>query len=166
MLTIKYFFKQKSVKTAEDDEKVDEKVDEIIQGIKEMTHKQKMTTRDKVWACLWKKWDLKNHNFEEEPYYFKAKDFSACKKKYEELSKFNASDMEARKLCYLTNREMRPNIFIKNSLSLLPVKNGEYIIIKGDAYVDINEINERKEIPDTEIQAKASFDGETNTISF
>ena len=40
-------------------------------------------------------------------------------------------------LCKKDSREERPQIFIDNELFILPVKNGEYIICKGDGYVDI-----------------------------
>ena len=147
-----------TIKYTDDDMKEDEPVK--TQGIKK---KKKPSIKDNVWECLWKVWDLENHDFDKEPYYFKAKDFSASHKNCEELTKFKASNMEARNLCYICTRETRPNIFIKNNLSLLSVKkNGEYAIIKGDVYIDICEIDESNIIEFTPI--KLEFQLHTSTI--
>ena len=43
-------------------------------------------------------------------------------------------------LCYQPHRKDRPRIFEENGLFLLPVKNGEYVILKGEGYYDIPDI--------------------------
>jgi hypothetical protein len=40
-------------------------------------------------------------------------------------------------LCKQDFREDRPSVFIENGLFLLPVRNGEYAIVRGESYVDI-----------------------------
>ena len=40
-------------------------------------------------------------------------------------------------ICKQDTREERPKVFQENGLFLLPIKNGEYLIIKGEGYVDI-----------------------------
>ena len=40
-------------------------------------------------------------------------------------------------ICKQDTREERPKVFQENGLFLLPIKNGEYVIIKGEGYVDI-----------------------------
>lgn len=50
------------------------------------------------------------------------------------------SQKEVRILCKQDSRKDRPDVFIENDLFLLPVKNGIYVVVKGDGYVDIPEI--------------------------
>jgi hypothetical protein len=51
-------------------------------------------------------------------------------------------EKEVRILCKQDTRESRPDIFKKLGLFLLPIKNGEYIIIKGEGYIDVPDIPE------------------------
>lgn len=44
-------------------------------------------------------------------------------------------------MCKQDTRDSRPKIFIDNELFLLPIKNGEYCIIKGEGYIDIPDID-------------------------
>ena len=46
---------------------------------------------------------------------------------------------EVRILCSQTRREDRPRVFRERGLFLLPVRNGEYVILKGEGYLDIPE---------------------------
>ena len=45
-------------------------------------------------------------------------------------------------ICKQDTRESRPDIFKELGLFLLPVKNGEYAILKGEGYIDIPLIKE------------------------
>ncbi|MEE2748188.1 MAG: hypothetical protein VX473_06975, partial [Candidatus Thermoplasmatota archaeon] len=47
---------------------------------------------------------------------------------------------EVRVLCSQTQRKDRPQVFIDSGLFLLPVKNGHYVIVKGEGYMEIPEI--------------------------
>jgi len=58
---------------------------------------------------------------------------------------------EVRILCKQDTRESRPLVFQENSLFILPVKNGKYVIIKGEGYVDIPAIDEIEERYDSKI---------------
>lgn len=49
-------------------------------------------------------------------------------------------------MCKQDTRESRPDIFKKNKLFLLPIKNGIYSIIKGEGYFDIPKISETTKI--------------------
>ena len=50
------------------------------------------------------------------------------------------TEKEVRILCKQDSRETQPEIMKRNNLFLLPIKNGEYIILKGEGYFDIPEI--------------------------
>ena len=50
------------------------------------------------------------------------------------------SEKEVRILCKQDSREKRPDVMRENDLFLLPVKNGEFMILKGEGYVDVPEI--------------------------
>ena len=91
--------------------------------------------KNEPWNLIFKKYDIKKHNFNKSPYIITAKDIKDATKKFEKTS-----EKEVRILCKQDTREDRPEIFIENNLFLLPIKNGTYAIIKGEGYIDIPEI--------------------------
>jgi len=64
------------------------------------------------------------------------------------------NEREVRILCKQDSREDRPQIFIDNNLFLLPIKNGEYAIVRGDGYVDIPDIESVVKIYDSKLGFK------------
>ena len=54
---------------------------------------------------------------------------------------YKGFQQEVRILCKQDSKEERPQIFIDNELFILPIKNGGYILCKGDGYIDIPNIN-------------------------
>lgn len=103
---------------------------------------------DKPWEKIFEKYKILNHNFEEKPFPITAQQIKDATKEFK-----NTTEREVRILCKLDYREIRPQIFQNNNLFLLPVKNGEYIILKGDGYIDIPEIEGIAE----EYQSKLNF---------
>jgi hypothetical protein len=87
------------------------------------------------WKKIFDDYDILNHNFNVGHYVLKAEQI---KKSCQNFKK--TTEKEVRILCKQDSREDRPDIFKKNDLFLLPVKNGEYAIIKGEGYVDVPEI--------------------------
>ena len=75
------------------------------------------------------------HNFDEKPLKLSAKQIKASCQNFTETN-----EKEVRILCKQDTRECRPAIFVKKNLFLLPEKNGLYLIIKGEGYIDIPEI--------------------------
>ncbi|OGC86191.1 hypothetical protein A3D70_00515 [Candidatus Adlerbacteria bacterium RIFCSPHIGHO2_02_FULL_54_18] len=69
-------------------------------------------------------------------------------------------EKEVRILCKQDTRESRPKIFQENNLFLLPIKNGDFVIIKGEGYVDIPEITKKP----TSYTSKLDFDLETSLV--
>jgi hypothetical protein len=70
------------------------------------------------------------------------------------------NEREVRILCKQDSREDRPQIFIDNHLFLLPTRNGEYAIVKGEGYIDIPEIKSIAKI----YTSKLDFQLETSLI--
>jgi deoxycytidine triphosphate deaminase len=87
------------------------------------------------WEKIFGDYDILNHNFNVSPYILTAEQI---KKSCQNFRK--TTEKEVRILCKQDSREDRPNIFEKEGLFILPVKNGEYAIIRGEGYVDIPEI--------------------------
>lgn len=91
------------------------------------------------WEKIFGDYKILNHNFDKSPFPLSATQIKRACQKFKETG-----EKEVRILCKQDSREDRPDIFKKNKLFLLPVKNGYYNIIKGEGYIDIPEI--KKEI--------------------
>ena len=87
------------------------------------------------WKAIFDKYEISKHNFDTEPYIIDA---NQIKQATNQFTKTN--EREVRILCKQDSRGDRPEIFIENNLFLLPVRNGKYVIVKGEGYVDIPEI--------------------------
>ena len=94
------------------------------------------------WECYFAEWDLYNFDFENDVYFIKSTDFkntNISKKNY-----FNKSGQtEARLLCSITSK--LPNCLERNNLFILPVKNGKYVMLKGEPYIYIEDIEDDTE---------------------
>jgi hypothetical protein len=87
------------------------------------------------WQKIFDDYDIDKHDFSIKPFEISARQIKdACQDFRETTQK------EVRILCKQDTREQRPDVFVKNNLFLLPVKNGLYNIIKGEGYMDIPEI--------------------------
>ncbi|CDN32452.1 Mu-like prophage protein gp29 [Mucinivorans hirudinis] len=88
------------------------------------------------WQRIFDYYSLNEWDFENEPYYITSKQIKiAC----HDFTK--TSEKEVRILCKQDSRKDRPQIFIDKGLFILPVKNGKYVIVKGEGYVDIPDID-------------------------
>ena len=93
----------------------------------------------KSWEKIFNDYKILNHDFDKSPYPLSATQIKRACQKFKETG-----EKEVRILCKQDSREDLPEIFIKNNLFLLPVKNGYYNVIKGEGYVDIPEV--KKEV--------------------
>ena len=93
----------------------------------------------KSWKKIFDDYKILEHDFNKSPFLLSATQIKRACQRFKETG-----EKEVRILCKQDSRENRPDIFIKNKLFLLPVKNGYYNIIKGEGYVDIPEI--KKEV--------------------
>ncbi len=87
---------------------------------------------DESWLKIFNDYNILLHNFDKSPCELSAQ---KIKRSCQDFTEVNQK--EVRVLCKQDTRSDRPQIFIDNDLFLLPIKNGNYIIIKGEGYVDI-----------------------------
>lgn len=52
------------------------------------------------------------------------------------------SKREPRLMCKFDDRVSRPQIFRDHDLTIIPIKNGEYVLVKADGYYDLPKIND------------------------
>ena len=107
------------------------------------------------WKAIFDKYEIIKHDFNAAPYIINAEHIKQATKHF---SKTN--EREVRILCKQDSREDRPDVFIENNLFLLPVRNGEYAIIKGEGYIDIPEIQSVVKI----YNSKLDFQLDTSTV--
>ncbi|KUK77502.1 MAG: hypothetical protein XD93_0285 [candidate division WS6 bacterium 34_10] len=100
-----------------------------------------MTKRDASWDKIAKDLDFESYNFDEAPLDLTAEQI---KKSCENFVRGGIT--EPRILCKQDTRESRPEIFKRLGLFILPKKNGEYVIVRGEGYVDIPEITSEPKI--------------------
>ena len=96
--------------------------------------------KDESWEKIFKDYDIYDHNFDDEPFHVTAEQIKRACQDFTETGQ-----KEVRILCKQDSREGRPRVFVEKDLFLLPVKNGEYVIVRGEGYVDIPEIQATKE---------------------
>lgn len=98
------------------------------------------------WRRIFDEYNIHNHDFDYEPCIITAKQIKKACQDFTETGQ-----KEVRILCKQDTRESRPDIFIEQGLFMLPTKNGEYVILKGEGYVDIPEINAEPIIYDSKL---------------
>lgn len=87
------------------------------------------------WEKIFNDLSIHEHDFNSKPFEIVAEQIKvSC----QDFKKTN--EKEVRILCKQDSRGHRPEVFIKNELFLLPVKNGKYVIVKGEGYLDIPDI--------------------------
>lgn len=110
---------------------------------------------DNSWEKICNDFKILEHNFDEGPYILTAKDIKTACQNFKKTS-----EKEVRILCKQDTREDRPKVFVDNDLFILPKKNGEYYIVKGEGYLDIPEIT----TPIQNYQKKLAFDLESSAV--
>jgi len=91
------------------------------------------------WKKIFDDHKIPEHDFSKSPFLLSATQIKRSCQRFKETG-----EKEVRILCKQDSREDRPDVFVKNNLFLLPVKNGYYNIIKGEGYVDIPEIKKEE----------------------
>lgn len=124
-----------------------------------------MSKNSESWEKIYNDLRIKNHNFDKSPFMITAKQIKVCVKDFNKTSQ-----KEVRVLCKQDSREERPQIFIDNNLFILPIKNGEYIICKGEGYINIPEVNtqafEYKSKLDFELKSSKIGNSEMQYLDF
>ena len=84
------------------------------------------------WDAIFECYKIDQHNFEAAPFPISATEIRTACQHFT-----RTSDKEVRILCKQDTRDDRPRAFRERGLFILPVKNGHYVIVKGEGYVDI-----------------------------
>ena len=90
---------------------------------------------DKSWDKIFSDYKILKHDFDESPFELTA---DMIKTACQDFTK--TGEKEVRVLCKQDSRQKVPSIMRENGLFLLPVRNGKYIVVKGEGYCDIPEI--------------------------
>ena len=91
---------------------------------------------DKSWLKIYQELEMDKHDFNLSPFSLTAEQIKICCQDFKKTT-----EKEVRILCKQDSRESRPEIFKKNDLFLLPIKNGQYVVLKGEGYIDISPIS-------------------------
>jgi hypothetical protein len=104
---------------------------------------------NKSWKKIFDDYQIQNHDFDNSPFPISANQIKASCQEFKSVA-----EKEVRILCKQDSRSDRPQVFIDNNLFLLPTKNGEYCIVKGEGYVDIPDITSELKIYDSKLDFK------------
>ena len=107
--------------------------------------KDKTRVMNNGWEAIFKEYEMDKHDWRN-PFFLTAPQIKAACQHLKETG-----EREVRSLCAQVNREKRPDLFKQLGLFILPVKNGSYIIIKGEGYVDIPPIKEEAKIYESKL---------------
>ena len=111
--------------------------------------------RDASWNAIFQAYGIGAHNFDAGPFPISADQIKAACQSFTKTGQ-----KEPRLLCKQDSRESRPLVFRQQGLFLLPVNNGQYVIVKGDGYVDVPAIQS----PLREYRSKFPFELETSQV--
>ncbi len=93
------------------------------------------------WQKIFNDYKILEHDFFKSCYLLSAEQIKQSCQDFK-----TTSEKEVRVLCKQDTRQSRPKIFQENNLFILPIKNGQYAICKGEGYVDIPDITTPIEI--------------------
>jgi hypothetical protein len=93
------------------------------------------------WEKIFQDYNIYDHNFNTSPFTISADQIKRACQNFTETGQ-----KEVRILCKQDCREDRPNVFIEKDLFLLPIRNGMYVIVKGEGYVDVPEIDTKNQM--------------------
>jgi len=108
-----------------------------------------------AWKKIFETHDVMAHDFSASPFFISAQEIKEATRSF-----VKTRNREPRILCKQDTRESRPEIFQKNNLFILPVKNGYYAILQGEGYFDIPEITS----PLEEYKSSLGFSLETSQV--
>lgn len=85
-----------------------------------------------AWEAIFEKFNIWEHDFENSPFEITADQIKDATNRFSKTAQ-----REVRLLCKQDRREDRPNVFTRKGLFVLPIRNGVYVIVKGEGYLDI-----------------------------
>jgi len=93
------------------------------------------SSKDIPWEKIFSTYDIHGHDFDSSPFTITAQQIKTACQDFKKTA-----EKEVRILCYQAKSTDRPQVFVDRGLFLLPIKNGLYVIVKGEGYVTIPEI--------------------------
>lgn len=87
------------------------------------------------WEKIFEDYHILEHDFSKSYFPLSAEQIKISCQNFKKTA-----EKEVRILCKQDTRESRPDIFKQNDLFILPTKNGQYAICKGEGYIDIPKI--------------------------
>ena len=112
-------------------------------------------SKDGPWEAIFSRYGIHGHDFDKAPFPLSAQQIKDATKDFPKTGQ-----REVRILCYQAERKDRPQVFSDNGLFLLPVRNGHYVIVRGEGYIDISDITS----PPVEFTPKAEFELQTSLV--
>lgn len=106
------------------------------------------------WKAIFEKYKIYNHDFKS-PLTITAEQIKQATSHFR-----TTNEREVRVLCKQDDRESRPFVFQERNLFILPIKNGQYVIVKGEGYIDIPQISSSNKI----YKSKLDFTLDTSKI--
>ena len=113
------------------------------------------SSKDGPWEAIFSTYGIHDHDFDIAPFPLSAQQIKDATKDFPKTGQ-----REVRILCYQAERKDRPEVFSGNGLFLLPVKNGHYVIVRGEGYLDISDITSTP----VEFTPKAEFELQTPLV--
>ena len=107
------------------------------------------------WDAIFEYYEIDKHDFDAAPFSISSAEIGAACQHFR-----RPSEKEARILCKHDSRGARPRVFQERGLFILPVRNGHYVIVKGEGYVDVPPITS----PLQEYRSDFPFELETTRV--
>jgi len=85
-----------------------------------------------AWKAIFEKFNIWDHDFDKIPFEIAANQIKVATNHFS-----RTAQREVRLLCKQDRREDRPAVFRNKGLFILPIRNGVYVIVKGEGYMDI-----------------------------
>ena len=120
---------------------------------------------DASWRKIFADLDIASHDFDSSPFSLTSRQIKTACQNFKETG-----EKEPRILCKHDSREDRPSVFKERGLFILPKKNKEYYIVKGEGYVNFPDITTpiidyHKQLP-FELESSAIGDSEMQHIDY
>jgi len=104
---------------------------------------------DASWKKIFNDYKILQHDFSKAPFIITAEQIKKATHSFKKTG-----EKEVRILCKQDCREGRAEVFIKNGLFLLPIKNGAYAIVRGEGYLSIPKITNTIQIYNSKLDFK------------
>lgn len=101
------------------------------------------------WKKIFNDYKVLEHDFSTGPFYISAKQIKKSVQRFKKTG-----EKEVRILCKIDSREDLPEVMRENGLFLMPVKNGNYVIVQGEGFMDIPDIDGEAEDYHTKLDFK------------